>query len=263
MYKTIRINTHENLVADTIFYKYNQNMIYTDSHCHIRPEPENPDIACRIYNSARAIDWENAIDISERDDDKNFATIGIHPWYIADAGAEFETAIAEILASHPNLMVGEIGLDKFKPDMDRQVEVFTRQLEIAARFRRPIHLHCVGAWDKVLHIFREHERNMPPAVLAHGFTGDPSQIEMLANKYNMYFSYSVRADNETNATRVSKTPANRILAETDTFDAGEEISDLDTIINMIAAAHNYDADEMSEQIYQNIQRIISYVRPIA
>ena len=238
-------------------------MIYTDAHCHITPAPENPEIACRIYNSVRAADWDTAIDISERDDDKNFAAIGIHPWYIADADADFETAISEILASHPNLMVGEIGLDKFKPDLPRQIEIFTQQLEIATQFRRPIHLHCVGAWDKVLHIFREHEKNMPPAVLAHGFTGDATKIEMLANKYNMYFSYSVRADNETNTARISKTPANRILAETDTFDAGDEIPDLDTVINMIAAAQQMDADEISEQIYQNIQRIISYVRPIA
>ena len=237
-------------------------MIYTDAHCHIVPAPENPDITCRIYNSARAADWEAAIDISEHDDDKNFAAIGIHPWYIADADAEFETAMVEILASHPNLMVGEIGLDKFKPNMERQIEIFTRQLEIAARLRRPVHLHCVGAWDKILHIFREHEKNMPPAVLAHGFAGDSAQIEMLVDKYNMYFSYSVRADNNVNVPRVSKTPMNRIMAETDTFDAGDEIPDLDTIINMIAAAHNCDADEMSEQIYQNIQRIISYVRPI-
>ena len=251
------------MLAQPHLSAYSQIMIYTDAHCHIAPAPENPEIACRIYNSAHAADWENAITICECDDDKNFAAIGIHPWYIADADTEFETAMTEILASHPNLMVGEIGLDKFKPDMERQIEIFTQQLEIAAQFRRPIHLHCVGAWDKVLHIFREHEKNMPPAVLAHGFTGDPAQIEMLADKYNMYFAYSVRADNETNATRISKTPTTRILAETDTFDAGDEIPDLDTIMNMVADTHGCNVDEMSEQIYQNIQRIISYVRPIA
>ena len=237
-------------------------MIYTDAHCHIAPAPKNPDIACRIYNSVRAADWETAIDISEHDDDKNFASIGIHPWHITDAEPGFETAIVEILESHPNMMVGEIGLDKFKPDMPRQIEIFTAQLEIAARLRRPVHLHCVGAWDKILHIFREHEKNMPPAVLAHGFAGDPAQIDMLVDKYNMYFSYSVRADNNTSVPRVSKTPINRIMAETDTFDAGDEIPDLDTVINMIAATHGRDVEEMSEQIYQNIQGIISYVRPI-
>lgn len=255
-------NKNKIFVAHPYISAYSHIMIHIDSHCHLDPDAENPEIACRIYNSARATDWENALTISERDDDKNFATIGIHPWYIADAEPGFETTMAEILASHPNMMVGEIGLDKFHPDMDHQIEIFTRQLEIAARFRRPVHLHCVGAWDKILHIFHEHEQNMPPVVLAHAFSGDPHQIQMLADKYNMYFSYGAPNDNHNITTRISATPQNRILTESDTTDAITELSTLDAALNMIADIHQLDTEEMSEQIYQNIQRVISYVRPI-
>ncbi len=237
-------------------------MIYTDAHCHIAPGAEVPEIACRVFDAARPADWENAIDIAERDDDKNFAAIGIHPWYIADAEPDFATTMADILAAHPNMMVGEIGVDKFHPNMPRQLETLVTQLEIAARFRRPIHLHCVGAWDKVLHIFREHERAMPPTVVAHSFSGDVNQIQTMADKYNMYFSYSVaHADGDMTA-RISATPMDRILAETDSFNPLDEISELDAIVNMIAGLGGRDVDEVAEQIYQNIQRIISYVRPI-
>ena len=227
------------------------------------PDAQSPDIACRIYNATRPTDWTVAIDIAERDDDRNFAAIGIHPWYVADAYADFATEMANILATHPNIMVGEIGLDKFHPDMPRQIEIFTRQLEIAHKFNRPICMHCVGAWDKILHIFHEHERAMPPAVLTHAFAGDAGQIQMMADRYNMYFSYATPHDGGKDTERISTTPTGRILTETDTFDSMTELDELDSIVHIIANLHGIDADEMSEQIYQNIQRIISYVRPIA
>lgn len=237
-------------------------MIYSDAHCHLADVLQSPSIDCRVYNATRPADWENATEISERDDDRNFAAIGIHPWYIADADPGFESMMIDILATHPNMMVGEIGLDKYHPDMPRQIEIFNKQLEIATSFRRPIHLHCVGAWDKILHIFRERGEKMPPAVVAHGFNGDAGQIQMLADKYNMYFSYSAAHDDDKAIARISATPQNRILVETDTFESIDEIPELDSAINVIAALYGRDTEEIAEQIYQNLQRVISYVRPI-
>lgn len=238
-------------------------MIYTDAHCHVTPNAQNPEIACRIYNATRPTDWEIATDISERDDDKNFATIGVHPWYITDIAPDFAATMGHILTLHPNMMVGEIGLDKFHADMPRQIEIFTTQLDIAYKLGRPVHLHCVGSWDRILHIFRERGDKMPPAIVAHGFRGDPQQIQMLADKYNMYFSYAAPNENENIIARISATPSDRILMETDTFDADTELNELNAAIDAIAFTRHADIDEMSEQIYQNIQRIISYVRPIA
>ncbi|MBQ6735897.1 MAG: TatD family hydrolase [Alphaproteobacteria bacterium] len=238
-------------------------MIYTDAHCHLAPDAGNPEIACRIYNATRPTDWAAAIDVAERDDDRNFAAVGIHPWYIADVTTDFTGEISNVLATHPNLMVGEIGLDKYHPDMPRQIEIFTTQLEIAHKFRRPVHMHCVGAWDKILHIFRERGAKMPPAIVAHGFNGDAGQIQMLADKYNIYFSYHAPREGGADMARITATPKNRILVESDTANPIEEIEKLNAAIDPIAVAHQTDIEEMAEQIYQNLQRIISYVRPIA
>lgn len=237
-------------------------MIYTDAHCHLGELVNAPEIACRIYNATRPADWANSIQIAETDDDENFASVGIHPWYIDDAVPDWESAICEILSTHPNIMVGEVGLDKFHPNMPHQIEIFTAQLQIAARTRRPLHLHCVGAWDKILHIFRAHTGTMPPAIVAHAFSGDPANIPMLADKYNMYFSYSA-AKNDKDTARIIATPQNRILVESDTFDSPDEISILDSALNNIAALRGCAPDEMSNQIYNNINGVLSYVRPIA
>lgn len=235
-------------------------MIYTDAHCHIVAPAQ--DIAGRIYNSAWPDDWKYAVSVSDADDGVNFATIGIHPWHIARASAEFDSEMRDILSNHPNIMVGEIGLDKFHPDMDRQIEIFTIQLKIAAEFRRPVHLHCVGAWDKILHIFRVHAGAMPPAIVAHGFSGAPDLILQLAEKYNMYFSYSA-PNNDNAATRIKQTPKNRILVESDAFDANPEVEILDSTIHAIAGLCGRDPDELSEQINDNFNGVLSYVRPIA
>ncbi|MBO4480795.1 MAG: TatD family hydrolase [Alphaproteobacteria bacterium] len=237
-------------------------IIYTDAHCHLNPQSENPTIDCRIYSSVRPADWKNAIIISENDDDKNFAAIGIHPWYLADVDTNFESQMIEILTEHPNMMVGEIGLDKFHPDIPHQLEIFVAQLKIAAKLRRPIHLHCVGAWDKILHIFKHYEHTLPPVIVAHNFNGSPDLIQQIAERYNVYFSYSVPHDNSQDITRISTTPPDRILVETDTFDLNDEIDKLDAAISAIALINQSDIDEMSEKIYQNIQRVISYVRSI-
>ena len=245
-----------------VFTHIIKHMFYTDAHCHIKPSEIAPQIAGCIYNSATMTDWQTAINIADNDDDKNFAAIGIHPWHIDGAAQDWDEQMRYILKTHPNIMVGEIGLDKFKPDMDKQLEFFGTQLEIAAQFHRPVHLHCVGAWDKILHIFKTHEKNMPPTILAHAFTGHIDLIEMLANKYNMYFSYSV-PNTDTTRARVAATPKNRILVETDIFDASNQVSELDTAIRSIANLQKYDSDAMSEQIYQNFNGVISYVRSIA
>ncbi len=237
-------------------------MIYTDAHCHLTELSNAPEIACRIYNATRPGDWETAVKIDEIEDDKNFASIGIHPWYVNDANSTWETTMCEILSAHPTIMVGEVGLDKFHPNMTRQIEIFTAQLNIAAQFRRPVHLHCVGAWDKILHIFKTHKGAMPPAIVAHAFSGDPAQIQTLVDKYNMYFSYST-TKNDKDAARIIATPQNRILVESDTFDSHDEISILDSAIHNIAALRECTHEEMSNQLYKNINEVLSYVRPIA
>ncbi len=80
------------------------------------------------------------------------STVGIHPWsaakcnFNADAKKELEKAVAQVDA------VGEIGLD-FATDVDREAqrELFTAQLKLAKRHRKPVVLHCVKAFGGALY----------------------------------------------------------------------------------------------------------------
>ena len=146
--------------------------------------------------------------------------------------------------------------------MPKQIEIFTRQLEIAAELGRPLHLHCVGAWDKVLHIFKEHSGKMPPAIIAHAFNGDTAQIPELTEKYNMYFSYGSEHNDANTAARIAATPATRILCESDSFDTMDAMEKLTAAVDLIATIRGISPDETTEQINSNFNGVLSYVRPI-
>lgn len=252
-------STSKTFLQDEKFIVIVLDMInYTDAHCHIKPSFQNRnDFAGRIYNATKKSDWSTDI---LAQDDKTFISIGVHPWYITGIEQDWESTLYDILSANPHIMVGEIGMDKYHDDLGTQEKVFITQLEIAAQLRRPISLHAVGTWDKVLHILHKHEKNLPPVIIAHAFNGDANLINQIAERYNIYFSYS--ATDEKNIARISATPARRILSESDSYDELTAIEKVKTILNTISTVYGQTEDETAEQIYQNFQRVTSYVRPI-
>lgn len=234
-------------------------MKYTDAHCHITPNAPCPDVlAGRICNATNQSEWNQIITST---DDKNFACIGIHPWNIESVPPDWAAEMRAKLAQNPMLMIGEIGLDKYHPNMATQEQMFVTQLQIASEFNRPIHLHCVGAWDKILHIFKELHTAMPPLVVAHAFNGDVGIISQLADKYNTYFSYHTPTDAKAIG-RITATPMTRLLAESDAYDNDTEIQVISDTFNVLAEILGQELDAVTEQIYQNFQKVISYARPI-
>ena len=144
--------------------------------------------------------------------DKNinvFAAIGVHPWFVGELGTGWDVQMCELLVQNPGLMIGEIGLDKHKPDMDTQINVFSCQMDLAVELGRGVHVHCVGAWDKMFAVLKKYKSLHLPFMLFHRFSGNAVDVARLIADYNAYFSFSgvgrVIAD----------VPRDRILVETD------------------------------------------------
>ncbi|HEX72656.1 MAG TPA: TatD family deoxyribonuclease [Candidatus Hydrogenedentes bacterium] len=53
--------------------------------------------------------------------------------------------------------------------MDRQTEVFIAQLRVAQRLGLPVVLHCRGAFNEMLRVFKEY--GAPPGGVLHNFSG--------------------------------------------------------------------------------------------
>lgn len=229
---------------------------YTDSHCHIITLSANtPMIFGRICNAKYESDWEKLTQIAS---DKNFVCLGLHPWFLDGRSNDWDKKLYAALMCDPKVAVGEIGLDKHHPDMQTQQDVFITQLRIAYELSRPVHIHCVGAWERITGIFKRFGKTMPRMVITHSFNGDAEKISQMIEKYNMYFSYSgkqiARGDRKT-IERIQMTPLDRILVESDTDTESNEISELDTALRGIGDIKSIPVADLSEQIYQNFQRV--------
>ena len=219
---------------------------YIDAHCHAYT---TPDVGV-ISNAAQIADWPHVIKQLNPDGDI-YGAIGTHPWFINSLPDNWESELISCLQINPELLIGEIGLDKHHPDIDGQIRVFERHLDIAHEFNRGVCLHCVGAWERIAHILRMRRNVLPRFILAHGYNGPENQIKKFASEYNMYFSYGPR--NLARTSHISHTPINRILSETDTDNPSGVIG----VVKQISEILHIDHDEMADIIYANTKRMLN------
>ena len=214
---------------------------YFDAHCHLT-NADIPYNIATITNATNISEWTQTIDMADANS-RIFGAIGIHPWYVSGLPNDWDAQLYNLLIKKPKIMVGEIGLDKHYPDIDIQMSVFVRQLEIAAMLSRGVHIHCVGAWDKLLHILKVHKSKLPPFMLFHRYSGNASDIARLANEYNAYFSYC-----DAHSQAICHTPHERILIETDSA----------TPINIVAVAAKISRICDNCDFYTNTLRMLEH-----
>lgn len=119
----------------------------------------------------------NSINLPTDDLGVKIFSLGIHPWFILTHDQKppllnREAHIRELeqhLQKHPNLHIGEIGLDALHgPSLDIQVEYFEAQLELAQKYKRKVAVHLVKAFESLR---RSLERFPDVKGLIHGYSG--------------------------------------------------------------------------------------------
>jgi TatD DNase family protein len=164
---------------------------------------------------------EAALELAARHPDLLAAAVGIHPHYVAEATAADWEAI-EILATSPGARaVGEVGLDFFRnvspPDVQR--DALRRQLDLAARVRKPVVVHDREAHAEVTAALVTHAAASgvtTPGIL-HAFSGDAAMAAALADAhYLVSFAHPVSyAKNLGPRSAAAAIPADHLLVETD------------------------------------------------
>jgi TatD DNase family protein len=192
--------------------------------------------------------WATLTDMIKSD--KNiYGAFGVHPWFVNDALDGFEIRLEQLLKNNSDYMVGEIGLDKYKPYMDKQIDIFTKQFDLAVKLKRVVFLHCVGAWDKILHVLKQYKESELPIIVAHAFNGNNDILQKLLQYNNIMFSFN-KIDKRGGFYCIEQIPNDRILVESD----GKPNSDLVWLVQLITDIKK--SVNMSDIIYDNTQRVI-------
>jgi len=186
-----------------------------DAHSHIDSITHDfqDDVVGTVCCATKESDWDVLVEQMHKD--KNiYGAFGIHPWFIDSVQAGFDKRLEDLLKTNSKYMVGEIGLDKYKPDMEKQIDVFQKQFDIAIRLHLTVFLHCVGAWDKILHVLKQYKQSDLPIIVLHDFKANEKITEKLLQYKNIFFSLGKNVVYD-RFCRIDKIPNDRILVETD------------------------------------------------
>ena len=106
-------------------------------------------------------------------------SVGIHPWWTADAAWEDLKEGFYLWAQHPQVVrIGECGLDKLKGGaLDLQEQVFLKHVALSENLQKPLTIHCVKAFDRLLSLYKQLRPKQRWTI--HGFRGKPEQAQQL------------------------------------------------------------------------------------
>jgi TatD DNase family protein len=144
---------------------------------------------------------------------------GIHPMYVAHAMPADLDVLREYLALPETVAAGEIGLDFFVDNHDREQQefYFSAQLQLAREFDLPVLLHIRRAQDVVLkHLRRIRIRGG----IAHAFNGSRQQAdEFIKRGFKLGFGGAMTYPRATRLRELAATlPLDSIVLETDSPD---------------------------------------------
>jgi TatD DNase family protein len=160
-----------------------KNSKFVDIHTHNSIVEDSKFI--RIYN----IQLDEHFDLSTKDN----LSIGLHPWNL-DKINNIELCfkkITELSKTSSVLAIGECGIDrKISVELSVQENIFVRHIEISEMFEKPLIIHCVRAFDRILKYHKEIHPSQPWIV--HGFSSNKGIAnELINNEIRLSFGHRV------------------------------------------------------------------------
>ncbi len=199
-------------------------MSFIDIHTHNCAAAEHT-----IYNCGTSYTADRSI------------SVGMHPWHINDNWKSEFTAIAEYAKADNVVAIGECGLDSLKSPaaIELQEEIFKAHILLAEELRKPLIIHCVKAYDRLIALHKELKPQQ--AWILHGFRGKPQQAVQLI-RAGLYLSLGERFNPDSAKT----IPTDKLFIESD--ESKRPITDIYTAI---AAAKDTPCKELAMQIMAN------------
>lgn len=180
-----------------------------DANTHLQPEKQSPFASQVFLYSRNPREWQDVID-KAASDPRITAGIGIPPWEEGDINQ-----LRLLLETHPNLQLGEIGLDRrFYKTMPRpsQVELLKTQLLLAKELNRSTSIHCVQAWGTLCELLEALEKgNKLPHSTIHAWSGSQEILQRLLKLPLMFSMGNIQTANP----NIPLPPPERLFWESD------------------------------------------------
>lgn len=244
-----------------------------DTHAHIGLIHDDPIEQLIITKEAKQAGVAHVISICNNLQDffqiyENLSTashiyhsIGVSPSEVMHPGQDWELKIEEGTALDRVIAIGETGLDYYRKfgDKNSQIELFIRQLELAAQYDLPVIIHNREAGADVLDILKN---KLPPkGGVLHCYSEDWSFAkEALTLDLYISFAGNVTYRNARNLHETAKNmPLERMLIESESpfmvpsayRGKRNKPSYLGATAQFIADLREMDVEELADVLYSN------------
>jgi TatD DNase family protein len=253
-----------------------------DTHCHIDVGAFDPDRAavlerCRQADITRIVvpgilasTWDSlrtTCETAPKPGPALYASFGLHPVYLLQHAPEDVEALATYVEQHRPIAVGEIGLDFYVPDLDRdrQLALFEAQLTVAANATLPVLMHVRKAHDEVIACLR---KTTVTGGICHAFNGSLQQAHhYLDMGFKLGFGGMLTYEGSHKLHRLAKQlPLDAIVLETDAPDMtgashhGERNSPeyLPEALHALAELRDEDPHTVAAQTTANAEAVLNF-----
>ncbi len=258
-------------------------MLLIDSHCHLDfPDFDHDRDAVIAHSQALGVQKMIVVGITRlhwprlwqtvENTAGLYAAFGLHPYFLAEhQDGDIQALVAQLrrYQDHPKLCaVGEIGLDFFLKDLDReqQIDLFEQQLGVATAFNLPVIIHSRRANAQVTACLKE--AKLPRAGIIHAFSGSYEEaMEYIKLGFLLGFGGAATWPRATRLQAVLKRlPLDSIVLETDSPDmppewlAGQRNSpeQLPRICQQLAQVYGISAQDFAARTTENVQRLFNW-----
>lgn len=188
----------------------------------------------------------------EFNDSIPFYSIGIHPWYIKEEQNDIDLKIIEEKLQTENcLAIGECGLDKrIEIPLELQISVFEKQLALAEKYKKPVVIHCVAAFQELITIKKKMKISVP--MIVHGFSKN-NQLAVQLVKEGFYISFGkYLLKNPELKTVFQAIPNDCFFLETDTID-----ENIQKVYELASEYKNISIKELKDIISGNFKSVFN------
>lgn len=193
-----------------------------------------------------------------------FGALGIHPDNIGDFNSENIKFIEENILNDKILAVGEIGLDYYHNDRnkDKQIEMFEYLLNLAERNNLPVIIHCRNASDDMLRILKTHHCKG----IIHCFSGSiETAREYVKLGYYLGIGGVLTFKNSKLKDVIKEIGVNHILLETDSpyltpeplRGIMNEPVNVNLVFNFLLELFDYEKSELEKILENNYMSLFS------